>query len=108
MRTRVTPARLIPPGRIIERELEARGWAQSELATIMGRPKQVINEIIHAKKRITPETALELGAAFDTPAEFWLNLETNYRLRISQKEIDVSEITKRRVQHEQRFPTVQP
>ena len=108
MRTRVTPARLIPPGRIIERELEARGWAQSELATIMGRPKQVINEIIHAKKRITPETALELGAAFDTPAEFWLNLETNYRLRLRQNEIDISEITKRRVQHEQRFPTVQP
>ena len=97
MRTRVTPARLIPPGRIIERELEARGWAQSELTAIMGRPKQVINEIIHAKKRITPETALEFGAAFDTPAEFWLNLETNYRLRISRTEIDVTEIMKRRV-----------
>ena len=108
MRTRVTPARLIPPGRIIERELIARGWAQSELAAIMGRPKQVIKEIIRARKRITPETALELGAAFDTPAEFWLNLESNYQLRISQKEIDVSEITKRRVKHEQRFPASQP
>ncbi len=107
MQTRVTPARLIPPGRIIERELTARGWAQSELATIMGRPKQVINEIIHAKKRITPETALELGAAFNTPAKFWLNLETNYRLRISQQVIDVSEIAKRRVEHEQRLPTLQ-
>jgi HTH-type transcriptional regulator / antitoxin HigA len=94
------PARLIPPGRILERELIARGWTQSELAKVLGRPKQAINEIIHAKKRITPETALELGAALDVPAEFWLNLETTYRLRLSEQQIDLQAIQMRRSQLE--------
>jgi HTH-type transcriptional regulator / antitoxin HigA len=69
------------------RELEARGWAQKDLAEITGRPIQTINEIIRAKKQITPETALELAAAFGTSAEFWTRLETNYRLHLARKEV---------------------
>ena len=90
------PARLIPPGRILERELEARGWTQSQLAMVLGRPKQMVNEIINAKKRITPVTALELAAALDIPAEFWLNLENLYRLRLSQKNLDFTPIVVRK------------
>jgi HTH-type transcriptional regulator / antitoxin HigA len=101
MKNKVQPARLIPLGRILERELEARGWTQTELARVLGRPKQMINEIIHAKKRITPQTALELSAALEIPAEFWLNLETTYRLRLSQATIDLSSISQRRLQLEQ-------
>jgi HTH-type transcriptional regulator/antitoxin HigA len=97
---KLKPARLIPPGRILERELTARGWTQAELAKVLGRPKQVINEIIHAKKRITPETALELGAALGVSAEFWLNLETTYRLRLSEQQMDLTEIQTRRTQLE--------
>jgi HTH-type transcriptional regulator / antitoxin HigA len=97
---KLTPARLIPPGRILERELTARGWTQSEFAKVLGRPKQTINEIIHAKKRITPETALELGAALDVSAEFWLNLEVTYRLRLSEQTVDVDAIQMRRSQLE--------
>jgi HTH-type transcriptional regulator/antitoxin HigA len=59
------------------RELEARGWTQKDLAEITNRPIQTINEIIQAKKQITPETALDLAAAFGTSAELWINLETN-------------------------------
>jgi HTH-type transcriptional regulator / antitoxin HigA len=81
----LTPARVPPPGRILSRELEARGWTQKDLAEITGRPIQTINEIIQAKKQITPETALDLGEAFGTSAEFWTNLETNYRLHLARK-----------------------
>ena len=73
-------ARVPPPGRIIKRELEARGWTQKDLAHIMDRPEQTISQIVNAKKRITPETALQLAAAFGTSAEFWLNLEASYQL----------------------------
>lgn len=66
-----------PPGRIIKRELEARGWTQKDLAHIMDRPEQTISQIVNAKKRITPETALQLAAAFGTSAEFWLRLEAS-------------------------------
>jgi len=60
--------------------LEARGWTQRDLAEILGRPIQVVSAIVNAKKEITPETAIALGAAFGTTPEFWLNLESAYRL----------------------------
>lgn len=78
-------ARAITPGRILQRELDARGWTQRDLAEITSRPPQVINEIIKGTKQITPETARELSAALGTTAEFWTNLEANYRLQIAKK-----------------------
>jgi HTH-type transcriptional regulator / antitoxin HigA len=81
----LAPARVPPPGRILVRELEARGWTQKDLAEITGRPAQTINEIIQGKKHITPDTALDLGEALGTSAEFWTNLETNYRLHLARK-----------------------
>lgn len=85
MNQKLLPARVTAPGRILDRELEARGWTQKELADIMGRPAQTINEIIRGSKQITPETAIELSEAFGTSAEFWMNLETNYRLHLARK-----------------------
>jgi HTH-type transcriptional regulator/antitoxin HigA len=70
---------------IIREEIAARGWTQDDLARIMGRPVQVISEIVSAKKQITPETALGLAAAFGTSAEMWLNIEARYRLRLAQE-----------------------
>ena len=73
-------AEVFPPGEFIRDEIEARGWSQSDLAEILGRPVQAINEIIAAKKVITPETAQGLGDAFGTGAQLWLNLENSWRL----------------------------
>jgi HTH-type transcriptional regulator/antitoxin HigA len=73
-------AQVFPPGDFIREELEARGWTQGDLARFIGRPLQTINAIVNAKKEITPETAVALGAAFGTSAELWLNLEATYRL----------------------------
>jgi len=75
-----TPAFVFPPGDFIRDELEVRGWTQADLAKIMNRPAPAINLIITGKKSITPTTALELSGAFGTSPEFWLNLETAYRL----------------------------
>ncbi len=84
METNLTPARATPPGRILRRELEARGWSQQDLAGILGRPVQAITEIVRGTKQITPDTAVALGAAFGTSAEFWANLESNYRLALAR------------------------
>ena len=70
----------IPPGELLEEELEARGISQRDLARQTGRPPQAIDEIIRGKKRITPETALDLERVLGTPASFWLNLESSYQL----------------------------
>ncbi|MFM1842383.1 MAG: hypothetical protein RLZZ490_1119 [Cyanobacteriota bacterium] len=95
MTNTLTPARIVTPGKILSCELEARGWTQKDLAEIMDRPEQTISAIINAKKEITPETAIELAAAFDIPAEFWTNLETNYRLHLAQKKHSDEAISRR-------------
>ena len=89
------PARVAPPGHVIKHELEARGWTQNDLAGIMGRPPQAISEIARGRKQITPETALQLAAAFGTSPELWINLEANYRLYRASKEHDRAEITRK-------------
>jgi len=63
--------------------MEARGWSQSDLAEILGRPLQTINQIIQGKKGITPATARELEDAMSISAETWLNLESRYRLSLA-------------------------
>ncbi len=69
-----------PPGDHIREEIEYRGWTQGDLAMIMGRPLQVVNQIINGKKAITARTAYELEAALGPSAETWMNLETGWQL----------------------------
>ena len=98
------PVRVVSPGRILSRELEARGWTQKDLADI-NLPIQTINEIIRGTRRITPETALELADAFNTSSEFWMNLEANYRLHLARKERDEQEIVRKSsCMNSHRFP----
>ncbi len=72
--------RAFPPGDLIREEIEYRGWSQNDLARIMGRPLQAVNELINGRKAITARTARELEAALGPDAQFWLNMETSYRL----------------------------
>lgn len=95
MNNSIRPARAIPPGKIILRELEARGWSQQDLAEIIGRPEQAVNEIIQAKKQITAETARQLARAFGTSIDFWLSLEMNYQLTLAEKQAQEEEIERK-------------
>lgn len=89
------PAKVFPPGAVLQDELSARGWTQTDLAAIMNRPIAAINEIVKGTKQITPETAVELSAAFGTSPELWLNLETRYRLSLAQQNKDAESIETR-------------
>jgi HTH-type transcriptional regulator / antitoxin HigA len=73
-------AEVFPPGEFIKEELEARNWTQTELAEIIGRQQGLISELVAGKRLISPDIAKELGAAFDTSAELWMNLENSYQL----------------------------
>ena len=64
-----------PPGHFIKGELDARGWAQSDLAYILSCPVQAVNMIVSGKPGISPEMAKALGQAFDVPAEFFANFQ---------------------------------
>ncbi len=71
-KTDAYPDIAIPPGAYLAEEIEARGISQKELAKRMGRPLNAINEIIHGKKVITAETALQLEEVMpEIPAPFW-------------------------------------
>ncbi len=73
-------AEMFPPAVFILEELEARGWSKGDLADIMGRPAQLVSALINGTRSITLETAEDLAAAFGTSAEFWMNLDSGYRL----------------------------
>lgn len=96
-----TVAEIFPPGEFLRDELEARGWTQTELAEIMGRPVRLINEIIAGKKAVTPETAIQLGDSLGTGPELWMNLESQYQL---SKVRSVDGLIARRARLYERFP----
>src|SRR4030066_1482101 len=78
------PAEGFLPGDLIKEELEMRGWTQDDLAEILGRTTSAVNEVITGKRGITVDTAKALGEAFGTGAEFWLNMESSYRLSLEK------------------------
>ena len=74
----------ISPGEVLLEEIEARGMSQKELAARLGRPPQVVNEIIRGKKGITPDTAVGLGKVLGIDPQYWINLETDYRMTLAR------------------------
>jgi HTH-type transcriptional regulator / antitoxin HigA len=81
------PAYTPTPGEILAAELAARGWSQRQFAFVIGKPVQAVNEIIRAKKQITPETALRIAAALGTSAELWIGLEADYRFALARQRV---------------------
>jgi len=73
----------IPPDET--KELEPRGMTQRELAARLGRPAQVVNEIIDVQKTITPDTALELEMVLGINAQYRANLESRYPITLTRQ-----------------------
>lgn len=83
----------IHPGEILEEEfLKEMKISQSQLARDIQVPHRRVNEIARGKRSITPDTAMRLSRYFGNSAEFWLNLQTTYDLRLLQLEQDYSKI----------------
>jgi HTH-type transcriptional regulator / antitoxin HigA len=72
------PDYAIHPGETLAETLAEVGMSQAELAQRMGRPLQMISEIVQGKKAITAETALQLERATGVPANFWNSAQRNY------------------------------
>lgn len=56
------------------------GLSQTELAEKMGVSYPRVNELIHGKRGVTPDTALRLEQLFGMEAQFWLNLQLAWDL----------------------------
>jgi addiction module HigA family antidote len=54
------------------------------VAVAIGVPPRRINEIVHGKRGISPDTALRLARYFGTSERFWLNLQGRYDLEVER------------------------
>ena len=76
----------IHPGEILMEDfIEGFGITQNKLAVSIGVPPRRINEIVHGKRGITADTAIRLARYFGTSEEFWMNLQSNYELRLQRR-----------------------
>ena len=76
----------IHPGEILMEDfIEGFGITQHKLAVSIGVPPRRINEIVHGKRGITADTAIRLARYFGTSEEFWMNLQSNYELRLQRR-----------------------
>ena len=75
----------IHPGEILMEEfLEPMGISQYRLAKDISVPPRRINEIVHGKRSITPDTALRLSKYFGLSERFWINMQARYDLEIEK------------------------
>lgn len=79
----MTPIR---PGEHLAEFLEEHGITAYRLAKDTGMPQTRIGDILNKGRAITADTAIRLGRYFGTTAQFWLNLQSNYDLRIAEQE----------------------
>jgi addiction module HigA family antidote len=75
----------IHPGEHLAEELEALDLSAAELARKMNVPTNRITQILNGTRSITGDTALRLAHFFGTSAQFWLNLQSLYDLRLAEE-----------------------
>jgi len=79
------PRPAIHPGEILADELTELGMTPTELSRLIKVPPNRVTQIIHGRRGITGDTALRLGHWFGTSAQFWLNLQSAYDIRMTQQ-----------------------
>jgi addiction module HigA family antidote len=76
----------IHPGEILLTEfMEPHGLTAYRLAKELCVPAPRVNDVLLGKRAISADTALRLGVYFGLPAQFWLNLQNDYDLRMATK-----------------------
>jgi addiction module HigA family antidote len=74
----------IHPGEHLQEELKALGMTAAELARRLEVPGNRISQILRGERDLTADTAMRLGHFFGTSAQFWLNLQSLYDLRVAE------------------------
>ena len=77
----------IHPGEHLAEELKELDMSASTLARQLSVPTNRITEILNGRRAITGDTALRLAHFFGTSAEFWLNLQKLYELRLAEERV---------------------
>jgi addiction module HigA family antidote len=75
----------IHPGEHLAEELKEMGMSAAELSRQLNVPTNRVTQILNRRRSITGDTALRLAHFFGTSAEFWLNLQSLYEIRLAQQ-----------------------
>jgi len=75
----------IHPGEHLAEEIRELRLSAAALARQLKVPTNRITEILNGQRSITGDTALRLAHFFGTTAEFWLNLQSLYDLRVAER-----------------------
>ena len=73
----------IHPGEILAAELEESGMNAASVAQVLHIPMDHITQVLNGERAISTATAQRLGQWLGTGPEFWLNLQTQYELRVA-------------------------
>ena len=74
----------IHPGEHLAEQLKELGMSAAELGRQLDVPTNRITGILNGQRAITGDSALRLAHFFGTSAEFWLNLQKLYELRLAE------------------------
>jgi len=89
-------ASLIHPGEILLTEfMEPLGLTAYRLAKDLHVPAPRVGDIVRGKRAISADTALRLGVYFGLPAQFWLNLQNGYDLRLASRSAALKAVVRR-------------
>jgi antitoxin HigA-1 len=79
----------VHPGEILQKEfLEPMGISQNKLAIALHVPARRINEIVLGKRSVTADTALRLARYFGMSPQFWLGLQMDYELDVTEDAVE--------------------
>lgn len=73
-----------PGEMLLEEFLNPMGLSQRDLADGIRVPYQRVNELVNARRGITPATALRLAKYFGTTPDLWMNLQLRWDLYHAQ------------------------
>ncbi|MBX2999635.1 MAG: HigA family addiction module antidote protein [Caldilineaceae bacterium] len=78
----------VKPGDILLHDfMEPLGLSANALATALHVPPNRITGILSASRRVTADTALRLARYFGTTPQFWMNLQSNYDLKLAETKV---------------------
>jgi addiction module HigA family antidote len=78
----------VTPGEILKEEfLDGYGLSQGRLARSIGISPNRIADIVNNRRRISADTAVRLALYFGNTAEFWMNLQLHYDLKVARSNI---------------------
>jgi len=90
----------VTPGEMLKEEFLAEyGLSQNELARAIGISPNRIADIVNNRRRITADTALRLSLYFGNSAEFWMNLQTAYDLKMARRNLPAADAERIKARH---------